>query len=199
MERVPAWPLQLALLVGTLIAVGWFVGVGVQERARAETELSRRLLDVEPREGDALPFQLESLDGRTVSLSDFEGKTVLINFWATWCPPCIEEMPSLRALAAHFASRDDFVLLAISTDEDWGVVRRFFEAQPPNFTVLLDPGGRLSARYGTTKFPETHVVEDGDLKGLVVGPRTWDSWYAKTYVESLVSDTPAGGSRTASR
>jgi peroxiredoxin len=204
MERAPPWPIQLAIVAGTLAAVGWFVVLGVQERARAEAELSRRLLDVEPHDGDAIPFELESLDGRTVRLSDFAGKTVLINFWATWCPPCIEELPSLRALAEHFETQDDFVLLAISTDDDWGVVRDFFEVEPPNFTVLLDRGGKLSARYGTTKFPETYVLDpDGDVEGLVVGPRRWDSWYAKAYVESLVSEdggrSPAGGSRTASR
>lgn len=202
-ERALPWPLQLAVLASTLAAVLWFVVLGVQDRIRAEVELSRRLLDVEARSGAPLPFELESLDGRTVRSSDLEGKTVLINFWATWCPPCIEEMPSLRALAQHLTDREDFVLVAISTDESWDVVRDFFEAEPPNFTVLLDPGGALSARYGTTKFPETYVLKEGEMEGIVVGPRTWDAWYAKRYVEGLISDEAGSripsGSRTASK
>lgn len=84
--------------------------------------------------------------------------------------------------------KDDprFVMLAVSADEDWAPVRKFFEKEPPPFPVLLDKSGELAKKYGTEKFPETYVVIDGRIVGYIVGPRDWDAWYAEAYAKGVM-------------
>lgn len=176
---------QTAAAWGLLAAVVVLVILGVQKAQSGEARVAARLLQVETPARVAPPFELETLDGETVALADLADKTVILNFWATWCPPCVEEMPSLEELARSFADRDDVVLLAVSTDDGWEPVRAFFEEKPP-FHVLLDAEGELARQYGTTKFPETYVIEDGKITGYIIGPREWDAWYAVSFVRSLL-------------
>lgn len=79
-----------------------------------------------------------------------------------------------------------FVLLAVSADESWEPVRKFFGEQAPRFTVLLDAKGELARKYGTTMFPETYVVKGGKIVGFIEGPRKWDEWYAEQYLRELL-------------
>src|SRR5204863_8336957 len=104
----------------------------------------------------------------------YGGKVVFINFWATWCPPCVEEMPSLVRLHAKLKDDPRFALLAVSTDDGWEPVQKFFGGKPPAMTVLLDPKGTIAHEYGTTKFPETYIVVGGKVRGFILGPRDWD-------------------------
>jgi hypothetical protein len=78
-------------------------------------------------------------------------------------------------------------LVAVSADESWEPVKRFFGDDPPAFEVLLDEGGELARKYGTTMFPETYVIRDGKIIGFIEGPRNWDDWFAAGYVEALVA------------
>jgi peroxiredoxin len=121
-------------------------------------------------------FALPDLAGRTVRLSGLRGKVVVLNLWATWCPPCVEEMPSMERL--YGALRDaDFALLAVSQDEDGKrVVAPFVERTRLSFPVLLDPERQVGDRYGVSGYPETFVIDrNGLVVEHVIGPRDWDA------------------------
>jgi peroxiredoxin len=125
--------------------------------------------------GDRAPeFRLSALDGRSVNLSDLRGKVVMVHFWATWCPPCVEEIPTLAKLYPQFAGAD-FEMLAVSVDEGGAnAVSAFMLKNNLQVPVLLDPDRATANHYGTFKFPETYIV---DRKGVVrykmIGPRNW--------------------------
>jgi peroxiredoxin len=126
-------------------------------------------------EGDLAPeFRLQALDGRTVSLADFRGKVVMVHFWATWCPPCVEEIPTLEQLHRS-ASSTDFEILAVSVDEGGAsAVAEFMRRNGFSLPALLDPGGSVAGLYGTFKFPETYIIDRrGVVKYKAIGPRDW--------------------------
>jgi thiol-disulfide isomerase/thioredoxin len=182
----PPRAVALLLLALTISAFGYLVWLGV---ARAQTGLPRvagKLLAVEERNQTPLAFDLAKIDGGSVSLANLRGKVVMINFWATWCPPCVEEMPSMVRFHNKFKSDPRFVMLAVSTDESWDPVKKFFGGESPGFTVLLDPKGDLAKRYGTTMFPETYLLVDGKVVGFIEGPRNWDAWYAETFLRGVL-------------
>ena len=185
---VPPRLFTLIALGFVVVAVGFFARQGFARLATADGHLSERLLKVQPKHELPIAFDLPHLEGKNRNLEAVAGpgKVVFINFWATWCPPCVEEMPSLRRLAHRMADEPDFSMLAISADDAWAPVRRFFEKEPAPFEVLLDVSGELARQYGTEKFPETYIVANDRLVGYVVGPRDWDTWYAEAYLRSLV-------------
>jgi peroxiredoxin len=127
--------------------------------------------------GSAAPgFRLPTLAGGEVDLASQRGKIVVVNFWATWCPPCVAEMPSLERL--HRAlSPEGLSVVTVSADEDEGDLRRFVAEHALTLPVLKDPGGRVAAgEYRTTGYPETFVLDrEGRLLQHVVGPAEWDS------------------------
>src|SRR5205807_1638971 len=107
----------------------------------------------------APPFSLPMRDGMQIDLSEYRGKVVLLNFWATWCPPCRDEEPSLRKLAST-VDRSKFELVAVSVDDDWQVIDKYFAGATPPYTVVLDRGAEVSQRYGTTKYPESYLIDE---------------------------------------
>jgi peroxiredoxin len=119
-------------------------------------------------------FTLPTRDGKQVDLSSYRGKVVLLNFWATWCPPCRDEEPSLRQLA-KVMDPNKFQLLAVSVDEGgWPAIDKFFGGKSPPYTVALDQTARISQTYGTTKFPESYLIDSsGTLRLKFIGPRNW--------------------------
>lgn len=142
-------------------------------------------------------FALRDLQGRTVRLSDYRGKIVFLNLWATWCPPCREEMPSMERLSRKLQGRD-FVMLAVSEDEDPSTVRGFVEQMKLSFPVLLDSQGTLPSRYGVTGYPETFVIDrGGSVIQHVIGPEDWDSQAALQYFTKLLE--PAAPSNNPQR
>src|SRR5205085_10512333 len=102
-------------------------------------------------------FELTDAVGRKSSLSSQMGHPVFLNFWATWCPPCTEEMPSMESLAAGVEGTD-IRTLAVSVDDDWDVVKRFF-ARGTRLGVLLDTTKEVAKNFGTTKYPETYFID----------------------------------------
>lgn len=137
--------------------------------------------------GDLAPdFQLEDTQGNKVSLSDLRGKVVLVNFWATWCPPCIEEMPSMETLNKAMAGYD-FVMLAINTEENGrNTVADFLKKTPYTFPVLYDDKGVVQKRYGVFKFPESFIVgKDGIVAEKIIGPLDWSHTNTITYLKNL--------------
>ena len=139
----------------------------------------------------APPFRLPALSGGEVDLASLRGKLVVVNFWATWCPPCVSEMPSLERLHRTLA-RDGVQVLGVSIDEDEAALRRFVAEKGITFPILRDPGGRVAAGlYHTTGWPETFVVDAGGrVKEQFVGPAEWDTPEALEHFRRLVSPAP---------
>lgn len=129
------------------------------------------------RVGDTAPdFWLQLGDGRYVRLSDLRGKPVVINFWATWCPPCRAEMPEFVKTAAD----EDLVVLAVDVEEDRKVVEAFAEEFGMNMPVVLDSAGQLNQRYGVQGLPTTYFVDrQGKLASIVVGQITPETLAAR--------------------
>ncbi len=126
-------------------------------------------------EGKPAPeFTLQTLEGNTISLKQYRGKYLLINFWATWCGPCKIEMPSLEKLYQRFKSKP-FAILAISGDMFGArVVQPFAEAQKLSFTILLDQQLTVSNKYGIISLPTTFLVDpEGKIIGIHSGADNW--------------------------
>jgi thiol-disulfide isomerase/thioredoxin len=182
----------VAFAVACVCALGFAKWYGATVASRRKVEEAVRAV---PLSQPAPPLVLKDRDGREVSLAGLRGKVVFVNFWATWCGPCREEMPSLEALAREF-DPGDTAFLAVSVDDGWTPVDAFFEgrAKPP-FTLLLDPGQAVSAAWGTEKFPESWVVgRDGLLRYRIVGARDWDGAASRRLLEAAGATRVAGPS-----
>ncbi len=120
-------------------------------------------------------FALPDLKDRTIRLSDFRGKVVFLNFWATWCQPCKEEMPSMEVLYKTF-ERDGLVVLAVSIDRVTTKqnIPPFVNSMNLTFPVLVDSWGQTDKRYKLMGVPETYIIDqEGVLREKVIGPRDW--------------------------
>lgn len=144
-----------------------------------------REYDVQP--DDRAPgFSLVNDQGIGVSLDDYEGKVVLLNFWATWCPPCIQEMPSLNATYERFRE-DGLVVLGISVDEDADEYRDFLRTSGVTFPTVRDPERTVSTRYGTMKYPESYLISrDRRVLRKYVGPEDWSQPEIANYLRSVL-------------
>ncbi|HSF29592.1 MAG TPA: TlpA disulfide reductase family protein [Candidatus Tectomicrobia bacterium] len=143
---------------------------------------------------EAPDFTLTTLQGRPAQLREFKGKLVLLNFWATWCAPCLHEMPSMERLYQTFKS-SEFVLLAVSMDRQGGAVARpFVDNLQITFPVLLDTTLEVGRQYGVRGLPTTYLIApDGLLIGAVIGARDWYRTEAKALIAGLLrqlSPTP---------
>ncbi len=140
----------------------------------------------------APPCCLESLSGEKVQLSDLKGKIVLLNFWASWCGPCKEEMPSIETLYQRYKEQD-FVLLAISVDyEGPEPVRKFIDKHRYRFPVLLDSKGKTLDLFEINKIPATLIIDrKGRMIGRVIGPRNWSSPDVFSLIDEMLNDGPS--------
>ncbi len=112
---------------------------------------------------------------RTVSLNQYRGQVVLVNFWATWCPPCVEELPSLMNLQERMKGRG-VVVLGVSIDVDGDAYHRFLKLHNINFVTVRDPEQKVAAMYGTSGWPETYIIDrQGILRRKFVGPVDWNA------------------------
>ena len=118
--------------------------------------------------GNAPDFTLTDLDGHPVSLSQFRGQPVVVNFWATWCPPCRAEVPHFRQ--AYEQEQGKVVFLSIAVDEPASAVRRFAEENEMPFTILLDDDGKVASEYRVSGIPVTFFINrDGEIMVRYVG------------------------------
>jgi thiol-disulfide isomerase/thioredoxin len=116
-------------------------------------------------------FETKTLSGESISLSSLKGKLVLINFWSTTCPPCLEEMPQFEELQKDWAKRDDVKLLMIDAGEAASTVSQYLKKFDYTFTVLLDPGFEVGKKYGIRYTPTTLIIDkDGILRISILGP-----------------------------
>jgi len=136
---------------------------------------------------DAPNFTLKNLEGKEVSLSEFRGKYVLVNFWATWCGPCKIEMPSLEALYQRFKNKN-FAMLAISNDMFGAtVVKPFVKANKFTFPVLLDQRLKASNGFGVVSLPSTFMIDPkGKIIGALFGAEDWATPSNILYFENLL-------------
>ena len=130
--------------------------------------------------------RLSDLNGKSVSLSEFKGKILFVNFWATWCPPCREEMPSMENLHARLKQKD-FVMVAVDLMEPASKVEAFFQDFKLTFMPLLDSNGEVGSLFGIRSIPTTLILDkNGMIIGIAVGPRDWASKKSITLFESLI-------------
>jgi cytochrome c biogenesis protein CcmG/thiol:disulfide interchange protein DsbE len=127
------------------------------------------------RVGSVAPdFRVQDSD-RTVALNQFRGQVVILNFWATWCPPCNEELPSLMSMQERTRSRG-VVVLGVSIDVDDDAYHRFLKQRNLNFLTVRDPEQKVSDIYGTHGWPETYIIDrQGVLRRKVIGPINWNA------------------------
>ena len=150
----------------------------------------------------AIDFTLTDQDGETHTLSDYKGKTVFLNFWATWCPPCKREMPEIQALYEKYGkNQDDLIVLGVANPKTDGFprnqdvtrpeVEQFLQDNGYTFPVVMDLTGEVFSGYGVTAFPTTFMIDsDGNVFGYVVSALTGDM------MESIVQQTMGNASAT---
>ncbi len=140
---------------------------------------------------DAIDFTLPDLAGKPVSLKDYRGKVVFLNFWATWCKPCEEEMPSMEALYQGLKDQP-FEILAVSVDKDGPeTVAAYAKKYNLSFKVLHDRKGAIKETYKTTGVPETFIIDqNGVIAEKVWGPRDWSRRYSYEMIADLLNNGP---------
>jgi peroxiredoxin len=144
------------------------------------------LRDTSAKEGGKAPaFSITTDTGRRVTANSFGGKVLVLNFWATWCAPCIQEIPSLNEFQKEFA-KDGVVVLAVSVDKNPQKYRSFLDHVHVSFDTARDPSANLSAEYGTFQYPESYIIKDGRVMRKLPNAENWLSDDMKQYVESLL-------------
>ncbi|MBI4366328.1 MAG: TlpA family protein disulfide reductase [Deltaproteobacteria bacterium] len=143
------------------------------------------------RVGESMPpLEIVDAEHRRVPLSAFRGEVVLLNFWATWCPPCRHEIPSLNRLARRFANRS-FRLLGVSEDADamaFATIREFARQVPMAFPVYVDPAGAAADALSVIGLPESFLIDrEGRLVRHVRGALEWDDPSVIAAIEALLS------------
>ena len=136
----------------------------------------------------AQDFPLE-VWGKPGHLTDLKGKVVILNFWATWCPPCIEETPALNRLQKYVESRNALVL-GVSIDEDPAAYEKFLKDQGIVFPTFREPTRKLALDYGTPVFPDTYVIDrHGKILRKFFGPQQWDSPDMLAYFDAVLGQS----------
>ena len=136
--------------------------------------------------GDSAPdFSVPALPSGSLDLKNYRGQVVSLNFWATWCPPCVEETPSLEQFAEKMRDQG-VIVLSVSVDEDQKALQDFIQKYHISYPVGRDPDRSLAARYGTFLFPETYILDRrGLLAEKVVGATDWDDPRMQNFVLDL--------------
>jgi len=197
--RTAAVAVGFAVLAGLL---GWQAWRSTVAGPRAAaTALAEKRFGIDAADVAAPDFRHQTLDGGTFSVGQSRGQVLFVNFWATWCPPCRDEMPSMlqlgQELSARFPGR--FRMVAVSVDDGWEPVRTFFAGRAPaGLTVTLDTDQLATRAYYCTargacpdsfKFPETYIVDKGGrLVAYMVGPRNWSQPTARSFLERLIEE-----------
>ncbi len=134
-------------------------------------------------------FTLPALNEGERSLASFKGDVVVINFWASWCGPCVQEMPGMQALYEDLEERN-FTILAVNVQEQPSVVRRFIEENGYTFPVVQDASGRVAGRYGVRGLPTSYIMApNGDLIGAKVGYHDWNTEAVRTAVAKILDQS----------
>lgn len=136
--------------------------------------------------GQSAPdFVVPGFPSGEIRLHDLRGRVVLVNFWATWCPPCVEESPSLQKFGVQMRGHGVEVI-GVSVDQDPAALQKFIDRFHLTFTIGRDPSQELAHRYGTFKYPETYIVDrDGRVAEKIIGGLDWQDPRILGFVRSL--------------
>jgi peroxiredoxin len=168
------------ILIG--VAAGGLVWLVVHPRPHGPVKMGER----------APGFTLAQLPSGNLSLSQYKGQVVVLNFWATWCPPCVGETPSLEKFATQMKP-EGVTVLGVSVDENENQLKKFIQYYHLSYPVARDPGAVLANSYGTYKLPETYIIgRDGRVADKIIGATNWTDPRMITFVKSLTgSNTQA--------
>ena len=170
---------QLILLI-TTIGLTFFVSCTTKDTSTTDNKLPEKLID---------RIQLVDLEGNNIDLKQYQGKTIFLNYWATWCKPCRDEMPSMEALNKAMAGQP-FQMLSIVFNDDLDMANSFARRLGATFPVLANPGSELTEAYMITGVPETFLIDaDGILRHKFIGPYNWDTWEMRNLVQELFNTT----------
>jgi len=175
--------------LGALVLAAVIYGLYTSYEARLPANQSPAAFQVISKmESEGVPdFTLERLDGTKLKLSDLKGKMLIVNFWASWCNPCVEELPSMVRLAEKM--KGELVVIAISTDENRKDIETFlklFGLPKPGFEVVWDRDGKMKDMYAVGKIPESYIVTpDFKLARKILGVEKWDSDEAVQFFQLL--------------
>lgn len=135
--------------------------------------------------GKPAPDFTFTLEGKPTRLANLRGKVVVLNFWATWCPPCVEEMPSLNRLHAQMSSQGVYIL-GVSVDDDNTAYEKFLTDHQIRFPNWRDAAKKVNAEYGSFMYPETYIIaRDGKIARKIIGPQDWSSAELLAYLQGL--------------
>jgi cytochrome c biogenesis protein CcmG, thiol:disulfide interchange protein DsbE len=135
-----------------------------------------------------------TLDGKPTHFSELRGKVVVLNFWGSWCPPCIEEAPGLNRLQKHIAPRNALIL-GVAADEDAAAYQKFLQDQAIGYPTYRDPATKdnrspIAQSYGTSMYPETYIIDrHGKIARKIIGFQQWDSPEMLAYFDSLLGQS----------
>ena len=172
LRRIAAW-------TAVAIAAGILVLFAIPSYRQGEASIAGK---------PALDFPL-TLAGKSEHLSDLKGKIVVLNFWATWCPPCVDETPSLNRLQKYIDSRGGMIL-GVSVDEDGAAYEKFLKNQSVVFPTYRDAAKKSASDYGTSIYPETYIIDrHGKIARKFVGEQQWDSVEMLRYFDVILGQT----------
>jgi peroxiredoxin len=176
-DNKTTWRALMAVLL--VLGITWIA----VSRVPAEQAMARSQRPPSPQAGYAAPdLILETLDGGTVSLADLRGQVVLVNFWATWCPPCRAEMPAIQQVYERYREQG-FTVLAVDMQETDAQVAAFVDEMGLTFPILMDRDGSVSARYQVKALPSTFFIDrEGIIQNVTLGGPM-----APAFIESQVT------------
>jgi len=183
---------SVLLISSGIIAIVALDGYPLAKTDSGSNNLDRLMADIgvspHPFSNDPLEAKLLSTAGRSVGLDDFRGKIVFLNFWTTWCPTCITEMPSMEKLHQKLLGKN-FAMVTVNIQESASQVKNFFEKYKLTFTALLDTTGEVSTDFGIRAIPTTFILDkSGQIIGRIAGPREWDSRTSVAMFENLADN-----------
>lgn len=169
-----------------VVALAWGFVLLAADTAPAKDPLFQAMEVVHGKGTPAPEFSLSTPEGNTIALAQLRGQLVFLNFWATWCPPCRVEMPSMERLHKEFKDQG-LAMLAIDIGESPKQVARFMKEFRLSFPALLDADSEVSSRYRVQGLPSTFLIDrSGRIAGLAVGARNWASPEGKALIRSLL-------------
>jgi cytochrome c biogenesis protein CcmG/thiol:disulfide interchange protein DsbE len=140
---------------------------------------------------EAADFDLSGVNNNTMKLSDMRGSVVLVNFWATWCTSCVEEMPALERLAEVLSANPHFKIVTILFRDDLERASQYLKQNGYTFPVYVNPDGNAPGLFGITGVPETFIIDKkGVLRDKVIGPADWDSPQVISSLQALINESP---------
>lgn len=163
----------LSILLAALVAA--FLGV-----------IGWSIHDQTVQEGDTAPeFSVRTDQGQQITPASFGGKVLVLNFWATWCPPCVQEIPSLSQFQQRFQD-SGVVVVAVSVDKNEKKYKNFINRFRVAFQTTRDPAADISAKYGTFQYPETYIIKDGRVVKKIISNRNWTDEETTQMIQGLL-------------